>query len=241
MAADQDQEQYRNDNGATRWNEFNELTLSVMANRNKYDKCKKSLANTTDALNEAFRKEKLYYKERILNMTRDLFHEQCENETMNTAHRDYLKACIEYLKWNDITDMVNDDKRNEVRYEETDKEEHSEADILFHARDELQRKIQEGVDDNDNDNDNDDATSEEDDKFEMNDEQLLQNEMVITSPSLHKDIMSIANKMCIRKKTIDDFIILKPAVKQSDEDINARLPKVRDYHGEIMKRAISKL
>jgi hypothetical protein len=193
------------------------------------------LANTADALNEAFRKEKLYYKERILNMTRDLFHEQCENETMNTAHRDYLKACIEYLKWNDITDMVNDDKRNEVRDEEIDKEEHSEADIMFHARDELQRKIQECVDDND------DSRSEEDDKFEMNDEQLLQNEMVITSPSLHKDIMSIANKMYIRKKTIDDFIILKPAAKQSDEDINARLPKVRDYHGEIMKRAISKL
>jgi hypothetical protein len=51
--------------------------------------------------------------------------------------------------------------------------------------------------------------------------------------------MSIANKMCIRKKTIDDFIVLKPATNNTDEQINARLPKVRDYHGEIMKRAAS--
>jgi len=239
--ASQDEPQHRpNDNCGTRgWNEFNELTLSVMANRTKYDKCKKTLANTSDAINEVFRKEKMYYKERILNMTRDLFHEQCENETINDAHRDYLKSCIEYLKWNDITDMVDSDKRNEERNDETDKEKHSEPDIMFHARDELQRKIQESVNDNDKDNTINDDDDDDDD--EMKDEQMLQNEMVITSPSLHKDIMSIANKMCIRKKTIDEFIVLKPAAKESDKDINARLPKVRDYHSEIMKRAISKL
>lgn len=54
----EDDKQHRpDDNGPTSgWNEFNELTLSVMANRTKYDKCKKTLANTSDALNEVFRK-----------------------------------------------------------------------------------------------------------------------------------------------------------------------------------------
>jgi hypothetical protein len=50
-------------------------------------------------------------------------------------------------------------------------------------------------------------------------------------------IMSFANKMCIRKKTMDDFIVMKPIPGNTDEEINARLPKVRDYEHEIMKRA----
>jgi len=49
--------------------------------------------------------------------------------------------------------------------------------------------------------------------------------------------MSFANKMCMRKKTIDDFIVLKP--REDAEDINARLPKVRDYQSEITKRVLS--
>jgi len=51
--------------------------------------------------------------------------------------------------------------------------------------------------------------------------------------------MSIANKMCIRKKTIDDFIVMKPRVENNDQDINSRLPKVRDYQTEISKRVVA--
>ena len=57
------------------------------------------------------------------------------------------------------------------------------------------------------------------------------------SPPASNTILSFANKMCIRKKTMDDFIVLKPASGNTDEEIKARLPKVRDYHSEIMKRA----
>lgn len=35
---------------------------------------------------------------------------------------------------------------------------------------------------------------------------------------------------------MDDFIVLKPTVGNTDDEINARLPKVRDYHNIIMKR-----
>ena len=203
------------------WNEFNELTLSVMANRNKYDKCKKSLANTSDALNEAFRKEKIYYKDRILNMTTDLFHERCENDEINRAHQEYLKSCIEYLKWNDITDMVGGDTRNEVR---------DDGDDLIHARNELHKQIQLTTTIADDDDDDDD---------EQSCSQPPQPPSPPRQPLSSSHIMSIANKMCIRKKTIDDFIVLKPATNNTDEQIKSRLPKVRDYHGEIMKRAAS--
>jgi hypothetical protein len=42
----------------------------------------------------------------------------------------------------------------------------------------------------------------------------------------------------MRKKTIDDFIVLKPR-EDAEDDINARLPKVRDYQSEITKRVLS--
>jgi len=186
------------------WNELNELTLSVMANRTKYDRCKKTLANTSDAVQEIFRKEKLYYKERILNMTRDLFHERCENDTINEAHQEYIKACIEYLKWNDITDMVSDDARNE-----------------------LQEKIMRM------------PTPEPVEEPPLPSPalpSLLPHPPPSSSSSSMNHIMSFANKMCMRKKTIDDFIVLKP---REDVDINSRLPKVRDYQSEITKRVLA--
>ena len=101
---------------------LNDFTLSIMSNRNKYDKYKKSIESISleEAANETFRKEKMYYKDRILHMTRDLFHEQCENDDINRAHHEYMKSCIEYLKWNDITDMIEEDTRSEVRADDND-------------------------------------------------------------------------------------------------------------------------
>jgi hypothetical protein len=194
-------DEYRNE-----WSEFNELTLSVMANRNRYDKCKKSMANTSDALADVFCKEKTYYKDRILAMTSGLFDERCENDEINRAHQEYLKSCIEYLKWNDITDMVEGDTRTEESRDDDD---------VLQARRELQRKIQ--------------------DTSVPSQQSPSQQSPSQQSPSTNT-ILSFANKMCIRKKTIDDFIVMKPTVGNTDDEINARLPKVRDYHNIIMKR-----
>lgn len=197
--ADQDQTNTTNRNNKGCNDELNELTLSVMANRTKYDRCKKTLANTSETVQETFRKEKLYYKERILNMTRDLFHERCENDTINDAHQEYIKACVEYLKWNDITDMVGDDARNE-----------------------LQEKIMKARSPSPSPSPSPSSPPPSSPP---------------SSSSSMNNIMSFANKMCMRKKTIDDFIVLKP--REDAEDINARLPKVRDYQSEITKRVLS--
>lgn len=200
--ADENQRDHDHDNKS--WtDELNELTLSVMANRSKYDRCKKTMANTCDSVQETFRKEKLYYKERILNMTRDLFHERCENDTINDAHQEYIKACVEYLKWNDITDMVGDDARNE-----------------------LQEKIMKAR-----------SPSPSPSHSQSSPSPSSPPPSPSSSSSSMNNIMSFANKMCMRKKTIDDFIVLKP--REDAEDINARLPKVRDYQSEITKRVLS--
>ena len=209
--------------------EINELTLSVMANRTKYDKCKKNIAQGSVTIQEAFQKEKLYYKERILHMTRDLFHERCENDTINVAHQEYLKSCIEYLKWNDITEMVDGDTRNEVRGGEV-KARQSEASMeLTDARAVVERQIGETVVVRDDNGDNGSPSPPPSPPPSP-----------LPAPRLSRhnnDILSIANKMCIRKKTIDDFIILKPTARPDDNEINSRLPKIRDYHNEIAKRA----
>lgn len=197
------------------WSELNQLTLSVMSNRNRYDKYKKIVANTSDTVIETFNKEKAYYKPRILAMTRDLFDERCENEDINRAHEEYVKSCIEYLKWCDITEMVGNDNRSEVRED------------VANARQELQRKI---VETQSIEPDVETGPAEPEPEPELS--PALAPESTITGR-----IMSFANKMCIRKKTMDDFIVMKPIPGNSDEEINARLPKIRDYQNEIMKRS----
>jgi hypothetical protein len=205
--------------------ELNEFTLSIMANRNKYDKYKKSIdsASSEEAANEIFRKEKMYYKERILHMTRDLFNERCENDDINRGHHEYIKSCIEYLKWNDITDMIEEDTRSEVRADENP----NNSKNIFRSRNELRDKIQTMVDIISDD------SNAENDAIDNGDDDLTHPS---SSAATHiSSLLSIANKMCIRKKTIDDFIVFKPV--NNDDDIKAKLPKVRDYHNEIMKRA----
>ena len=198
------------------WSELNEMTLLVMSNRNRYDKYKKTVANTSEQLVELFNKEKIYYKERIVAMTRGLFDATCENDDINRAHEEYLKSCIEYLKWNDITEMVEGDSRTETR-----------EDVVV-ARENLQKKIREteiveGIS----------STAAADDA-------LLQiippDDSCSSTNNSDMRVMAFANKMCMRRKTMDDFIVMKPIPGNTDEDIKARLPKVRDYHNDIMKR-----
>ena len=191
------------------WNELNQLTLSVMANRNLYDKYKKNVANTSDLLVEQLCKEKTYYKDRIIAMTRDLFDEQCENNDINRAHEEYLKSCIEYLKWCDITEMVEEDQRTEVK-----------EDIRV-VRQELKQKIQES------------SAAAAAASSSLQTENIVIESAPAPAPapetSITGRIMSFANKLCIRKKTMDDFIVMKPIPGNTDEEIIARLPKIRDY------------
>lgn len=226
------------------WSELNELTLSVMSNRNRYDKYKKIVANTSDTATEIFNKEKSYYKPRILAMTRDLFDERCENEDINRAHEEYLKYCIDFLKWCDITEMVENDQRNEVR-----------EDVLV-ARHDLHKKIQEtAVIDHSDTSPTVTTTATAPSpaiitapappstpRSRPNEEtDLLDHNKLPSSKTVSDRILSFANKMCIRKKTMDDFIVMKPIKENSDEAIKSRLPKVRDYHQEILQRASSAL
>ena len=203
--------------GSGDWNELNELTLSVMSNRTRYDKYKKTVANASDILIEQFCKEKMYYKGRIMAMTRDLFDERCENDDINRAHEEYVKSCIEYLKWCDITEMVGEDQRTEVKEEK----EIQETPLILQTEELNETTVE----------------TKTDTKTETETKTEPAAPAPETNSTITGRIMSFANKMCIRKKTMDDFIVMKPIPGNTDEEINARLPKVRDYQHEIMKRA----
>ena len=172
---------------------LNDFTLSIMSNRNKYDKYKKSIESISleETANESFRKEKMYYKDRILHMTRDLFHERCENDDINRAHHEYMKSCIEYLKWNDITDMIEEDMRSEVRADDNDNINSKQA--------ELRDKIETTMPHDDDD----------DEQCEVVDEEEMSQPLPPSGSVTTSSLLSIANKMCIRKKTIDDFLNTK--------------------------------
>ena len=138
-----------------------------------------------------------------------------------------MKCCIRYLKWKDVTEMIQKEKYA------TDDAATADDDAVINARQELDKRIQDtlfpepasaaaaaaaaaAIEPT-----SADAAADDDDN-------------AIEPPRYNeKDkLISFANKMCIRKKTMDDFIIMKPAPATS----SANLPQIRDYHDEIAKR-----
>ena len=206
------------------WNEFDEFTLSVMSNRNHYDKYLK--ANThAQAASEIFRREQVYYKERIIDMTRDLFDGECDDNDVNESYRAYMKCCIRYLKWKDVTEMIQKEKYAaeggpELKGGPELEGAAEDTDAVNNARQELDKRIQEAP-----------LPAPEAPAAQSEPEP----EPAAAAPRYIEDnkaLISFANKMCIRKKTMDDFIIMKPAPVAS----SANLPQIRDYHDEIAKR-----
>ena len=204
-------------------NEFDEFTLSVMSNRNHYGKYLKTNTNA-QMLADIFRKEKVYYNERIIELTRDLISHgddggRCTDNDVNESHNAYMKCCIRYLKWKDVTEMIQKEK-----YASDAADADAEDDSVSNARQELDKRIQETL--------------------------LSKPDPVSSSPSSpssssspspppprynqEKGLISFANKMCIRKKTMDDFIKIKPSPSSSLSSSN--LPQIRDYHDEIAKQ-----
>lgn len=228
------------------WNEFDEFTLSVMSNRNHYDKYLKAKTNA-QTLADIFRREQVYYKERIIDMTRDLFDGECGDNDVNESYHAYMKCCIRYLKWKDVTEMIQKEKYSaeggpelkgaasksspelkggaeggpELKGGPELEGSDEDTDAVNNARQELDKRIQEA------------PLPAPEAPADAEPEPAA---AAPTAPRYIEDnkaLISFANKMCIRKKTMDDFIVMKPAPVAS----SANLPQIRDYHDEIAKRS----
>jgi hypothetical protein len=202
-------------------NEFDEFTISVMSNRNHYDKYLK-VKTHAQTLADIFRREQTYYKERIIDMTRDLFDGECDDNDVNESYHAYMKCCIRYLKWKDVTEMIQKEK-----YASEGGVELEDASAVSNARQELDKRIQEA------------PLSAPVRVAHTEPEPAAAAAAAAPQPPRYiedKALISFANKMCIRKKTMDDFIVMKPAPVAS----SANLPQIRDYHDEIAKRSEAK-
>lgn len=219
------------------WNEFDEFTLSVMSNRNHYDKYLKAKTNA-QTLADIFRREQVYYKERILDMTRDLFDGECGDNDVNESYHAYMKCCIRYLKWKDVTEMIQKEKyaaeggpelkgaasksSPELKGGPELEGAAEDTDAVNNARQELDKRIQEAP-----------LPAPEAPAAQSEPEPEPAAAAAPRYIEDNKALISFANKMCIRKKTMDDFIVMKPAPVAS----SANLPQIRDYHDEIAKRS----
>lgn len=208
-------------------NEFDEFTLSVMSNRNHYGKYLKTNTNA-QMLADIFKKEKMYYNERIIELTRDLIAHgddgmRCTDNDVNESHHEYMKCCIRYLKWNDVTDMIQKDKYA------SDADADAEDESVSNARQELDKRIQET---------SLSVSEPRPDSSPSSPSAPSSSPSAPSSPPRYnqeKGLISFANKMCIRKKTMDDFIKIIPSPSSSSSS-SSNLPQIRDYHDEIAKR-----
>ena len=143
------------------WNEFDEYTLTLMSNRTHYKKyIKAKVGPNGDTVKQdvnvndghsihyatTFRKERKYYKKRILALTKDLFNKKCEDKDIVDPFNEYLRCCIKYLKFKDISDIIQKENNGFVK----DKESKELTDIsVVNTQSELDKRIESGANDGD--------------------------------------------------------------------------------------------
>jgi hypothetical protein len=211
------------------WNEFDEYTLTLMSNRTHYKKYIKAKVgpngdtvkhdvNVNDGHSihyaSTFRKERKYYKKRILALTKDLFNKKCEDKDILDPFNEYLKCCIKYLKFKDISDIIQKENNGFV------KDSKETTDVSFvNATAELDKRIGSGVNDDANGDDanGDDANGDEE--------------------------LNKANKLCMKQyngqgSTLDRFI----TIKRSDEASQPQmiLPQIREFNIDMQNNAEKK-
>lgn len=93
-------------------NYINQITIDCLINKDHYNR---SIKNKM--LNSYSRKEKKFYKKRIMDMTRDLLSKQSVHEEkilldVKQAYEAYIKACIDYFKILDNNDILQEEYKN---------------------------------------------------------------------------------------------------------------------------------
>jgi hypothetical protein len=211
------------------WNDFDEYTLTLMSNRSHYGKYIKAKVgpngetvkhdvsvNDGHSIHYAttFKKEKKYYKKRIIALTKDLYNKKFEDDKdITEPFNEYLKRCIKYLKFKDVSEMIQNDY----------KDINSEIE-LKRAQSELNKRI-----DNDTGRDNkEDHSGDEKDNNELGEQDKT---------------VDNANKIFMRRSsTLDNFVKIKkpgelyvqPPPKQ------VVFPQIKEFNIDMMNNAEKK-
>lgn len=215
-------------NAGTGWNDFDEYTLTLMSNRTQYRKYIKAKVgpngetvkqdvNVSDGHSihyaTTFRKERKYYKKRILALTKDLYNKKCEDKDIVDPFNEYLKCCIKYLKFKDISDIIQKENNGFVKDKDKDSS-------FVNAQAELEKRIGNGANDGGDVHEDGEDNAAED------------------AGELNK-----ANKLCMKHydvqgSTLDRFV----TIKRSDEASQPQmiLPQIREFNVDMRNNAEKK-
>lgn len=210
----------------TGWNDFDEYTLTLMSNRTQYRKYIKAKVgpngetvkqdvNVSDGHSihyaTTFRKERKYYKKRILALTKDLYNKKCEDKDIVDPFNEYLKCCIKYLKFKDISDIIQKENNGYVKDKDSS---------FVNAQAELEKRIGNGANDGgDVHEDGEDNAAE--DAGELN----KANKLCMK----HYDVQG---------STLDRFVTIKRAGEASQPQMI--LPQIREFNVDMRNNAEKK-
>jgi hypothetical protein len=80
------------------------MTAEYMMNRTQYDKLMRH--ENEEDMHAEFRKDRRFYKKRIFALTRDLFNKKTRDVEIVAPFNAYIKECIKYLKFKDMSDII---------------------------------------------------------------------------------------------------------------------------------------
>jgi hypothetical protein len=210
----------------TGWNEFDEYTLTLMSNRSQYRKYIKAKVgpngetvkndvNVSDGHSihyaTTFRKERKYYKKRILALTKELYNKKCEDKDIVDPFNEYLKCCIKYLKFKDISDIIQKENNGYVNDKDSS---------FVNAQAELEKRIGCGA------NDGDDVHEEAGDVEAVDAEELNKANKLCMK---HYDVQG---------STLDRFVTIKRADEASQPQMI--LPQIREFNVDMRNNAEKK-
>jgi len=91
---------------------INKITLECLLNKSQYDKCLSSNVVNLAAINK---RDKKFYRKRILQLTKDILLNVQQESLPNDivfAFENYVKSCSQYFKMIDKTDIIQNDYKN---------------------------------------------------------------------------------------------------------------------------------
>lgn len=107
-------------------NEIDSITLSCFANKHQYDSAIKRSCSHND---KSFISDKKFYKKRIIDLTKKIFRDEIDNHELIRVFNSYTRSCINYFKFLDKTDILQDKYSSMIDISNNDSE-YDDKDIV---------------------------------------------------------------------------------------------------------------
>jgi len=128
-------------------NNIDNITLSCLMNKDQFENINRKNTLINDL---TFKKEKHFYKKRIIDLTKKLFKSNIDDKELNNCFQLYTKSCINYLKFIDKQDIIQE-KYETLNYNNAEQEinnnteqemnNNTEQEINNHAEQEINNKL----------------------------------------------------------------------------------------------------